>query len=180
MITGGFELALACDILVGDATVRFRDTHVKFGLAPCWGLSQRLQRRIGPGRASLVSLAATPVDAARAHRWGLLDELVAAKQGGGGGDDDAGGGSGGGDGDDDRHPALRRALEIAAAVAANDAVMVRRYKRALVEGGRTDHGTGLRRERELALAHYAEVVGDGTTFESARDFVGGGGGSSKL
>ena len=38
MITGGFELALACDILVGDATVSFRDTHVKFGLAPCWGL----------------------------------------------------------------------------------------------------------------------------------------------
>ncbi len=31
VITGGFELALACDILVGDETVKFRDTHVKFG-----------------------------------------------------------------------------------------------------------------------------------------------------
>jgi len=32
VITGGFELALACDILVGDTTTTFRDTHVKFGL----------------------------------------------------------------------------------------------------------------------------------------------------
>ena len=35
-ITGGFELALACDILVGSSAASFRDTHVKFGLAPCW------------------------------------------------------------------------------------------------------------------------------------------------
>ena len=55
VITGGFELALACDILVGNETTTFRDTHVKFGLAPCWGLSQKLQRRIGPGRAKLGS-----------------------------------------------------------------------------------------------------------------------------
>ena len=32
VITGGFELALACDILIGDSTTKFRDTHVKFGL----------------------------------------------------------------------------------------------------------------------------------------------------
>ncbi len=31
VITGGFELALACDILVGDETTIFRDTHCKFG-----------------------------------------------------------------------------------------------------------------------------------------------------
>ena len=31
VITGGFELALACDILVGDETTKFRDTHCKFG-----------------------------------------------------------------------------------------------------------------------------------------------------
>ena len=34
VITGGFELALACDILVGDETTKFRDTHCKFGM---WG-----------------------------------------------------------------------------------------------------------------------------------------------
>lgn len=32
VITGGFELALACDILVGDETTKFRDTHCKFGM----------------------------------------------------------------------------------------------------------------------------------------------------
>ena len=121
--------------------------------------SQRLSLRIGPGRAAIVSLAARPVRAAQAHEWGLLDELVAAD-----GDDG---------GDDGPHPALRRALALADAVAANDALMVRRYKRALVEGRGRDHDRGRRRERELALAHYVEVVGDGTTFEGARDFVGG-------
>ena len=33
VITGGFELALACDILVGDETTVFRDTHCKFGVS---------------------------------------------------------------------------------------------------------------------------------------------------
>lgn len=33
VITGGFELALACDILVGDETTKFRDTHCKFGMS---------------------------------------------------------------------------------------------------------------------------------------------------
>ena len=53
----------------------FRDTHVKFGLAPCWGLSQKLQRRVGPGRAKLASLTAMPISAQVALEWGLLDEL---------------------------------------------------------------------------------------------------------
>jgi enoyl-CoA hydratase len=31
VITGGFELALACDILIGDTTTKFRDTQVMLG-----------------------------------------------------------------------------------------------------------------------------------------------------
>lgn len=150
MITGGFELALACDILLGDSTTTFRDTHVKFGLAPCWGLSQRLARRIGPGRARIVSLSARPITSERAYEWGLLDEIVA------------------GDGE---NPVLDRAIELADAVASNNALMVRRYKRAMVEGSNMDHGKGLQRERELALSHYLEVVGDGSTFEGAKEFI---------
>lgn len=33
----------------------FKDTHVTFGLAPCWGLSQRLQRIVGASRAQMLS-----------------------------------------------------------------------------------------------------------------------------
>ncbi|KAL9182947.1 hypothetical protein ACHAXT_004226 [Thalassiosira profunda] len=155
VITGGFELALACDILLGDATTTFRDTHVKFGLAPCWGLSQKLSRRIGPGRAKIVSFTARPVRAAAAHEWGLLDELVA----------DGNSRSDGGP----TNPVVDRAIELADAIAANNPLMVRRYKRAMVEGGNIDKG--LQRERELGLAHYLEVVGDGQTFEGAKEFI---------
>ena len=149
VITGGFELALACDILVGDETTKFRDTHVKFGLAPCWGLSQRLQRRIGKGRAALVSYTARPVPADQALRWGLLDDLVP---------------SGGGD-------VLSRALEIADDIGRNDSTMVRRYKRALIEGGETELRKGMQRERELGIAHYLEAMEDGHTFEDAKEFI---------
>ena len=31
-VTGGFELALGCDILLGSTKARFRDTHCRFGI----------------------------------------------------------------------------------------------------------------------------------------------------
>ena len=155
VITGGFELALGCDIILGDTTTRFRDTHVKFGLAPCWGLSQKLSQRIGPGRARIVSLTARPLDAAKAYEWGLLDELVAASDADGEGND----------------AVMRRALEVAASIASNNQLMVRRYKAAIAQGDAYRMKEGLRRERELGLAHYTQIVGDGTTFEAAENFI---------
>lgn len=156
VITGGFELALACDVLLGGTTTIFRDTHVKFGLAPCWGLSQKLARRIGPGRAKIVSLGAVVVRAERAYEWGLLDELI-----------DEGDSST----DDDNDAVLNRAIELSDRIASNDPIMVRRYKRAIVEGGSMALHNGLQRERELGIAHYLEVVGDGATFETAKEFI---------
>mmetsp|Transcript_7762 Transcript_7762/g.14055 ORF Transcript_7762/g.14055 Transcript_7762/m.14055 type:complete len:314 (-) Transcript_7762:146-1087(-) len=164
VITGGFELALACDILLGDATTTFRDTHVKFGLAPCWGLSQKLSRRIGPGRAKIVSFSAQPVRATQAHEWGLLDELIK------GDTESSSSTKKTKDGQTD-NPVLDRAIELADAVASNNSLMVRRYKRAMVEGNGMEYRKGLQRERELGLAHYMEVVGDGQTFEEAKEFI---------
>ena len=51
-ITGGFELALACDILIAADTARFADTHARVGIMPGWGLSQKLSRTIGISRAN--------------------------------------------------------------------------------------------------------------------------------
>ena len=147
VITGGFELALACDILIGSNTTSFRDTHVKFGLAPCWGLSQKLTQRIGPGRAKIVSFSAQPLRAERAYEWGLLDELV------------------------DHDKVLDRAVELSDKISSNDQLMVRRYKRAMIEGGSMTLHNGLQRERELGLSHYLEIVGDGETFEGMNKFI---------
>ena len=47
-VTGGFELALACDFLLGSTRAKFRDTHILVGVVPCWGLSQKLSRLVGP------------------------------------------------------------------------------------------------------------------------------------
>lgn len=75
-ITGGFELALSCDILIASANARFADTHVKAQLMPGWGLSQKLSRLIGPSRAKEMSLAGGFIDAETALAWGLVNRIV--------------------------------------------------------------------------------------------------------
>lgn len=75
-ITGGFELALMCDLMVGGPEARFADTHARVGVVPGWGLSQRLPRIIGPGRAKEMSLTGNYIDAETAERWGLINRIV--------------------------------------------------------------------------------------------------------
>ncbi|WP_448583013.1 enoyl-CoA hydratase [Thermaurantiacus sp.] len=77
-ITGGFELALACDVLIGSENARFADTHARVGIMPGWGLSQKLSRCIGISRAKELSLTGNFIDAATAERWGLLNRVVPA------------------------------------------------------------------------------------------------------
>jgi enoyl-CoA hydratase len=77
-ITGGFEVALACDVLIGSENARFADTHARVGIMPGWGLSQKLSRLIGPYRARELSLSGNFLDAATAEKWGLLNRVVAA------------------------------------------------------------------------------------------------------
>ena len=74
-LTGGLELALACDFIVADASARFADTHGKWGLVGQWGMSQRLPRRIGDAQAKLMMMTAREVGAEEAHRIGLVDIL---------------------------------------------------------------------------------------------------------
>ena len=76
-ITGGFELALVCDVLICSTNARFADTHGRVGITPGWGLSQRLSRVIGPYRAKELSLTGNFLDAAKAYDWGLANRVVA-------------------------------------------------------------------------------------------------------
>lgn len=75
-ITGGFEIALACDILIASAKARFADTHARVGLLPGWGLSQKLSRLIGIYRARELSLTGNFLDARTAADWGLVNRVV--------------------------------------------------------------------------------------------------------
>lgn len=75
-ITGGLEIALACDFLVASERAVFADTHARLGLQPTWGLTVRLPDAVGVRRAREMSATANFVDATTALRWGLVNHLV--------------------------------------------------------------------------------------------------------
>lgn len=79
-ITGGFELALACDVLLASSEARFADTHARVGILPGWGLSQKLSRTIGIYRAKELSLTGNYLSAEQAAEWGLVNRVVAPSE----------------------------------------------------------------------------------------------------
>jgi enoyl-CoA hydratase/carnithine racemase len=77
-LTGGLELALACDFIVAEETASFADTHGKFGLVGAWGMGQRLKRRIGEPAAKRLMMTGTRINAVEAKALGLVDLVVVA------------------------------------------------------------------------------------------------------
>lgn len=77
-VTGGFELALACDFLIASPTARFADTHSRVGIVPGGGLTARLAEAVGVRRARQLSGTGQYVDCATALAWGLVNEVVEA------------------------------------------------------------------------------------------------------
>lgn len=75
-MAGGFELALACDMIVASTNARFADTHARVGFLPGWGLSQRLPRLIGAARAKELSFSGNAIDAHTALAWGLVNRVT--------------------------------------------------------------------------------------------------------
>ena len=75
-ITGGFEVALACDVLIAGESARFADTHGRVGVLPGAGLSQRLGRAVGIYRAKYLSLTGNFLSAREAAEWGLVSHVV--------------------------------------------------------------------------------------------------------
>lgn len=76
-VTGGLELALACDFLIASERARFADTHARVGVMPGWGLTVLLPQAIGLRRARQMSVTGNYVDATTALAWGLVNEVVA-------------------------------------------------------------------------------------------------------
>jgi enoyl-CoA hydratase len=75
-ITGGFELALACDFLVASDRARFGDTHTRVGVMPGWGLTVLLPQAIGVRRAREMSYTGNFLTADEALQWGLVNHVV--------------------------------------------------------------------------------------------------------
>jgi enoyl-CoA hydratase len=75
-VTGGLELALACDFLIASDNAIFADTHTRVGLVPFWGLSVLLPQAVGLRTAREMSLTGNFIDAAEALRCGLVNRVV--------------------------------------------------------------------------------------------------------
>jgi len=74
---GGFELALACDILIADKMARFAFPELRLGLIPGFGGIPRLKRDVGNAFVRDLLLTGRSVNAARAQAVGLVAQLAA-------------------------------------------------------------------------------------------------------
>jgi len=74
--TGSLELALACDLIIAADSARFADTHGKWAMSPTWGMSQRLPRRVGIGRAKEMMFSGRVVSGREAAEIGLAIACV--------------------------------------------------------------------------------------------------------
>jgi enoyl-CoA hydratase len=81
---GGLELAMCCTIRIASPNAKLGQPEVKLGIVPGYGATQRLPRLVGRGRALELLLSGESIDAAEAHRIGLVNavaprnELIAA------------------------------------------------------------------------------------------------------
>ncbi|AEG51579.1 Enoyl-CoA hydratase/isomerase [Sphingobium chlorophenolicum L-1] len=144
-VTGGFELALACDVLIASERARFADTHAQVGVMPGWGLSQRLSRAIGVYRAKEMSLTGRFVDALEAERWGLVNRVVAPDE------------------------LLPSALELARMMLASAPGMLARYKNLITQGFADTLASALAEEKRRADDFNHGVESD--TIAGRRDAV---------
>jgi enoyl-CoA hydratase len=75
---GGCEFAMACHIRIASDAAKFGQPEVKLGLVPGYGGTQRLPRLVGKGRAMQLLMTGEIIDAAEAHRIGLVNRVVPA------------------------------------------------------------------------------------------------------
>ena len=124
-LAGGFELVLACDLVVAADGSKFGVPEVKRGLVAAAGGALLLTRRIPFASAMELLLTGEPITAERAAALGLVNRLVP-------------------DG-----TALERALELAEVIAANGPLAVAATKRIARDGADWTVTEGWQRQAEL-------------------------------
>src|ERR1700752_4119189 len=73
---GGFELALACDLIIADKMARFCFPELRLGLIPGFGGIPRLKRDVGNAFVRDLLLTGRSVNATRAHAVGFVAQLA--------------------------------------------------------------------------------------------------------
>lgn len=132
VLGGGLEMALGADIRIAGRSAKLGGPEVTRGWVGGGGATQMLPRLVGYGQAARMLLVGDPVDAERAFRIGLVEELV---------EDDA---------------VEARIGELAAAIAALSPVAVQSTKAAIRAALSTPLEAGIRYENEIHVICMAD------------------------
>jgi enoyl-CoA hydratase len=128
-LAGGFELMLACDLVVASTAAKFGVPEVKRGLVAGAGGAFLLAQRIPRAVALELLLTGDPFDADKAERVGLINKLV------------------------EPGTAVQAACELAETIAANGPLAVATTKAVALDGAGWSPGEG-----DKAQARYLSPV----------------------
>jgi enoyl-CoA hydratase len=139
-LAGGFELVLACDLVVAARTARFGVPEVKRSLVAAGGAALLLPQRVPRAVALEMLLTGEPLDAERAATVGLVNRLV------------------------EEGAALDAAVELASMVATNGPLAVAATKRIVLEAPAWPAGDAWARQEEIVRPVFAsEDAREGST-----------------
>ena len=79
-LTAGFEIALACDLIVAAPEAKFGLVEKVVGLTPSMGGTQRLAERAGSGRARELVMTGEIYPAEELERWGVVNRIYPAAE----------------------------------------------------------------------------------------------------
>jgi enoyl-CoA hydratase len=148
-VAGGFEIALACDLIVAASGARLGIPEVKRSLVAAGGALLRLPRRMPYHVAMELALTGDPIDAERAAALGLVNRVAEPGR------------------------AVDEALELAERIAANGPLALDASKRILVESRDWEEAEGWDRQAEIAGPVFgsADAREGATAFAEKRDPV---------
>jgi enoyl-CoA hydratase len=119
---GGWEIAMACDVIIASENAHFSHPEINLGLIPGWGGTQRLPRLIGKSRAKHLIFTGDRLTAKEAERIGMVGKVVPSTE------------------------LQETALELARKLAAKSPIMLRLVKQAINRGTDMDLRSGLAEE----------------------------------
>jgi enoyl-CoA hydratase len=137
-LAGGTEIVLSCDLVVASTTAQFGIPEVKRSLVAGAGGLFRLGRKIPMNIAMELTLTGDPIDATRAHAFGLVNRLVEPGQ------------------------ALDAAVALAEQICANAPIAVRESRKIVLEATNAPDDVGWRMSAEgMAKAMSSEDLQEG-------------------
>ncbi len=139
-LAGGTEIVLAADLVVASTTATFGIPEVKRSLVAAAGGLFRMGRKIPLNVTMELALTGDPIDAARAHHFGLVNRLVEPGQ------------------------ALDEAIKLAEQITANAPIAVRESRKIVLEATNADDEIGWRMSAEgIGRAMASEDLQEGLT-----------------